>query len=260
MTRSPLNRRDPTGTKRIERREIARQSRIIKAYAEAMARVASGIEDDLNAPAISAEERNYKLQRLREALKEDLLASTDEWIDDTSKAAAMTTDRVLRNLRTGITLGDVPVPAEEVSMLRLGIEENVRTVADNLLKDVARIASEGYQEGLGAKEVARNIRDAGLTSVKNAERMVRTETMRVCDVVEKARYTAAGCDGYMSYPTEDDRLCKVCRARATGSEYASAGTPLKIYGLDEPMALPWHPNCRCTRLPHFSDDTEVYTI
>lgn len=258
--RSPLNRRDPSGTRRIERREIARQSRIIKAYAEAMSRVASGIEDDVNAPAITAEERDRKLKLLRDSMKEDLLASTDEWINDTSKAAAMVTDRVLKNLRTGITLGNVPVPREEVSMLRIGIEENVRTLADDMLKATARIVTEGYQEGIGAKETARRVRDAGITTTHNAERIVRTETIRVCDVVEKTRYTAAGCDGYMSYPTDDDRLCPKCRMHATGKAGASAGTPLKVYGLDEPFALPWHPNCRCTRLPHFADDTEVFTI
>ena len=37
------------------------------------------------------------------------------------------------------------------------------------------------------------------------------------------------------------------------------GTELKVYGLDEPMALPWHPNCRCCRIPHFADQ-EAITI
>jgi hypothetical protein len=77
--------------------------------------------------------------------------------------------------------------------------------------------------------------------------MVRTETMRVCDVISKNRYEAAGCDGYMSYPTDDDRLCTTCLQYATGG----TGTRLKVYGLDEPMTLPWHPNCRCCRIPHF---------
>ena len=257
--RSPVNKRDPTGTRRIERREIARQSRIIQAYAEAMARVASGQQEGLSMAPDT--DRARILERLKESMVQDLRDSTDDWIKDTSIAAAAATNRVLNNLHTGIQLGPVPVPAEEVSMLALGIRENVRTVGDELLKSVARITTEGYQEGLGAEQIARNIRDAGLTTKHNAERMVRTETMRICDVTCKAQYRAAGCDGYYSYPPSDDeRLCPRCRAYATGSANAKAGAPLKVYGLDEPMALPWHPNCRCTRLPHFADDREVFTL
>lgn len=256
MTRSPVNRRDPSGTRRIERREIARMSRIIDTYAEAMARVASGVEEGVSVSPDWYDRRDKKLGYLRDAMKEDLLAETDGWLIDTEQAAIRTTDKVLTNLHTGIKLGNITAPREELSILRLGIEQNVTTVADDLLKNVARITAEGYQEGLGAEAIARNIRDAGLTSKKNAERMVRTETMRVCDVVSKNRYTAAGCDGYMSFPTDDDRLCPHCLRMATGG----SGRTLKVYGLDEPMALPWHPNCRCTRLPHFADDKEAITI
>lgn len=163
-------------------------------------------------------------------------------------------DRVLNNLHTGITLGpSVQVPAEEVQMLKANIISNVRSIGDDLLKDVTRITAEGYQKGLGADAVAREIRKAGDRQVSHAETIVRTETMRVCDVVAKARYKQAGCDGYMSYPTDDDRTCPKCIEKATGG----SGVTLKVYGLDEPMALPWHPNCRCCRIPHFADQEAI---
>lgn len=243
MTRSPVNRRDPSGTKRIEREEIARQREIIRLYGDAMARVATG--DDPR--------RTEILDRLKSELADDLSSETDQWMARTEQATVENTDRIMNNLHTGIKLGNVRIPREEIEMLRANIQLNVRSVADDLLKDVTRITVEGYQEGLGADEITRAIVDATDAQVRHAETIVRTETMRVGDTVAKARYVASGCDGYMSYPTEDDRLCAHCIKMAVGN----GGTTLKVYGLDEPMALPWHPNCRCARLPHYEGQKEV---
>ena len=244
--RSPVNRRDPSGTRKIEREEIARQREIISRYTAAMADVAIG-----NDPR-----RMEVLNRLSESLKDDLEASSDDWMRNAAETTVRVSDRVLNNLHTGIVLGpSVQIPPEEVEMLKTKIRENVRSVGGDLLKDVTRITAEGYQNGYGADQIAREIWKASDKQVSHAETIVRTETMRVCDVVAKARYTAAGCDGYMSYPTDDDRLCEQCIRYATGGN----GTTLKVYGLDEPMALPWHPNCRCARIPHFADQ-EAITI
>ena len=253
MSRSPVNRRDPSGTRKVERRTIERMEAVIDVYAEAMARTASGIEEGVSVKIDT--DRPYKLQRMHDAMIEDLTVIAKEWAADTVDAATKNTDRIFNNLHAGIQLGDVPLPREEATLLGLGLETNVVTVADELLADVARVASDGMQKGLGADEIARNIEKEGLTVKWNAKRMVRTETMRICDVVAKNRYEQAGADGYMSYPTEDDRLCTKCLGYATGG----SGRALKVYSLNEPMALPWHPNCRCMRLPHFPD-TEAIEI
>ena len=247
MSRSPVNRRDPSGTRRIERRTIERMDAVIDTYAEIMARTASGIEEGVSVKIDT--DRAGKLQRFHDAMIEDLTVIAREWTADTIEAAVKNTDKIFNNLHAGVQLGNVPIPQEEATILGIGLETNVVTVADELLKDVARVASEGYQEGLGMDQIARNIEKEGDTIKWNAKRMVRTETMRVCDVVAKNRYQAAGCDGYMSFPTEDDRLCVHCLDMATGG----TGTALKVYGLNEPMSLPWHPNCRCCRIPHFPD-------
>ena len=244
--RSPVNRRDPSGTRKIEREEMNRQREIIERYTEAMAETAIG-----NDP-----KRLEVLERLSESLKDDLSASADDWMRNAAETTVRVSDRVLNNLHTGIVLGpSVQVPAEEVEMLKANIRENVRSIGGDLLKDVTRITAEGYQQGLGADEITRQIDKAGQNQVKHSETIVRTETMRVCDVVRKARFIQAGCDGYLSYPTDDDRTCLHCIRQATGG----SGTTLKVYGLDEPMALPWHPNCRCCRIPHFPDQ-EAITI
>ena len=243
MSRSPVNRRDPTGTRKVEREEIARQREVIRLYGDAMARVAVG--DDPR--------RTEILARLKDELGADLESTIDEWMERTEKATVENTDRIMHNLHTGIVLGNAYVPREELDALRENIRLNVRSVPDELLKDVTRITVEGYQEGRGAAEMTRAILDATDMQVRHAETIVRTETLRVRDVFAKARYDASGCDGYMSYPTEDDRLCAHCIRKAVGN----GGTTLKVYGLDEPMAIPWHPNCRCTRLPHYPDLGEV---
>ncbi len=243
MSRSPVNRRDPTGTKRIEREEIDRQREVIRLYGDAMARVATG--DDPR--------RTEILARLKDELGADLESTTDEWMAKTEKATIENTDRIMHNLHTGITLGNVYIPREEIDLLRENIKLNVKSVPEELLKDVTRITVDGYQKGLGAKTMTDAILEATEMQVRHAETIVRTETMRVRDVVAKARYDASGCDGYMSYPTEDDRLCAHCVRMAVGN----GGTTLKIYGLNEPMAIPWHPNCRCTRLPHYEGQQEV---
>ena len=242
--RSPVNRRDPSGTKRLERAEIERQREIITRYTEAMAQVAVGDSPD----------RLTILDRLSESMKDDLSASADDWLRDAAETTVRVSDRVLNNLHTGIVLGNaVTVPAEEVQMLKANIVENVRSVGGDLLRDVTRITAEGYQNGWGADKTAREIQKAGDSQVSHAKTIVRTETMRVCDVVAKHRYQQAGCDGYLSFPTDDDRLCHECVRHATGGN----GTVLKVYGLDEPMALPWHPNCRCCRIPHFADQEAI---
>lgn len=237
MTRSPVNRRDPSGTRKIEAAEIRRERELISAYTDAMARVAVG--DD--------PKRMETLARMSDMLKEDLGASTDEYMGMVEQTTDEVTSRVLNNLNTGIKLGAVSPPREEIEALRMNLRTQVADLGGETLTMVTRNITEGYQEGLGADEITERIIMESGSIADRAERIVRTETMRVADTFAKARYDAAGCDGYMSFPTDDDRLCEHCIRQATGG----SGTTLKIYGKNEPMVLPWHPNCRCVRLPHF---------
>lgn len=241
--RSPVNRRDPSGTRRVERAEIRRERELISAYTDAMARVATG--DDPN--------RAQVLERLSDEMKAAMLESTDQWMQDTSDTTMDVTNRILNNLNTGIQLGNVQPPREEVEMLRMNIRAQIIADGEHTLNTVTRLVTEGYQQGLGADQIRDNIIAEIPSFQDRAERLVRTETMRMCDTFAKARYDAAGCDGYISFPTDDDRLCDHCVSMATGGR----GNTLKVYGLDEPMALPWHPNCRCMRLPHFPDQEDI---
>lgn len=238
MARSYVNRRDPSGTRRIEREEIARQRAIISAYTEAMAQVATGEDPD----------RVARLERLSDALKDELAEEADSWMKKTEEASVANSQRILNNMHTGIELGNtLYIPRAEVEMLKANILTNVRSIGGDLLKQVTQITADGYQQGLGVAQIVRNIQEAGDKQVRHAETIVRTETMRVADVSLKAKWDETSCDGYVSFPVDDDRLCPECVRRAVGN----GGTTLRVYRRDEPMALPWHPNCRCIRLPHF---------
>ena len=48
MSRSPVNKRDPSGTRKIENRTIKRMGQLIDAYTEAMSRVATGIDEGVS--------------------------------------------------------------------------------------------------------------------------------------------------------------------------------------------------------------------
>ena len=107
--RSPVNRRDPSGTRKLERQEIERQRDIIRRYNEVMADVATGDRPD----------KAEVLERLSAYLKDDLEASSEDWMRNAAETTVRVSDRVLNNLHTGITLGpSVQVPAEEVQMLK----------------------------------------------------------------------------------------------------------------------------------------------
>ena len=81
MTRSPVNRRDPSGTRKIERNTCTRMDEVIGTYAGAMARVASGIDEGMSVAEDT--DRDKILMRLRDAMEDDLDAITKEWIEET---------------------------------------------------------------------------------------------------------------------------------------------------------------------------------
>lgn len=93
-------------------------------------------------------------------------------------------------MHVGIKLGDVAIPREEVELLRANLRDQYAVVAGDLAANTNRAVLEGYQKGLGARETARLVEEYTDGMDSQIERIVRTETMRVGDVVSKARYDA----------------------------------------------------------------------
>lgn len=88
--RSPVNSRDPTGTRRVENREIRRTRTIANAYRDALVEIIGSVKD---APPVVREGfRGWKegdgasvIQRYTEAMKEHLQEGVDEHIVRTEK-------------------------------------------------------------------------------------------------------------------------------------------------------------------------------
>ena len=182
--RSPVNRRDPSGTRKIEREEIARQREIISRYIEAMAEIAVGDRPD----------KAQVLGRLSEGLKDDLSASADDWMANAEKATVRVTDKVLNNLNTGIVLGNaVRVPEEELRMLSANIRANVRSVGDDLLKEFESQLGVGLNattpDGLFSVEAVRCLGCCGLAPVcvVNGNVHGKLEKKDVAGIIEQYR-------------------------------------------------------------------------
>lgn len=95
--------------------------------------------------------------------------------------------------------------------------------------------------GLNKDEAVKAIMKSNNVSFSNADRLVRTETMRVINSGQKQSFTNAGYTKGYYLVAEDDRLCKECKEweRKTKAE------PMDL----EDMELPMHPGCRCTIIP-----------
>lgn len=253
MSRSPVNRRDPSGTKRIEKDEIERQHFIIGQYMEAM-------REQIREHPLDKERNQEVCGRLVDAMSRDIEGATDDWIHNAEQAAIKNTDRVFKNLRVDIKLADQSyLTPGEAAELRRSVVNSVTRFDRPTAEIVADIIADGYLEGEGSDEITRRIcnrfDDTEGDLKTNAERAVRTETMKICDKVNLARYEAAGVTRFYSYPTADDRCCPECISNATNGQ---PGGKLYLYTAGE-LTLPWHPNCRCCRLPYIEGD-EVLTI
>lgn len=95
--------------------------------------------------------------------------------------------------------------------------------------------------GLNKDEAVKAIMKSNNVSFSNADRLVRTETMRVINTGQKQSFTNSGYTKGYYLVAEDDRLCEECKEweRKTKAE------PMNL----EDMELPMHPGCRCTIIP-----------
>ena len=91
-------------------------------------------------------------------------------------------------------------------------------------------------------EVTERMQKALDTSRYNAERVVRTETKRVCYVAHVQAFKDTGVKQVKYKCSNDDRTCKTCKADDG-----------KIYELGKEPTLPRHPNCRCVYAPVVED-------
>jgi len=117
------------------------------------------------------------------------------------------------------------------------IWNNRNSLLKNLEKNIQDVVASGQSKDSAIKHIM-SIEKA---SFRNADRLVRTETMRVINDGQKQSFNANGyTHGYYIY-SDDDRNCEEC-ARISKE---SRKSPLLL----ETMEAVHHPNCRCTIRP-----------
>lgn len=113
---------------------------------------------------------------------------------------------------------------------------------EKLLQNIRTNLTQSMILGESIVEVSARVQKALATSNYNAERVVRTETKRVCYVAHMEAFKDTGVKQVKYRCTQDDRACKVCKVDDG-----------KIYNLGEEPTLPRHPNCRCVYIPVVED-------
>ena len=110
-----------------------------------------------------------------------------------------------------------------------------------LEKTLAKKIQDIVAAGLNKDEAVKAIMKSNNVSFSNADRLVRTETMRVINSGQKQSFTNSGYTKGYYLVAEDDRLCKECKEweRKTKAE------PMNLEDMDSVH----HPRCRCNIIP-----------
>lgn len=95
--------------------------------------------------------------------------------------------------------------------------------------------------------IAKMISNKFSVSRSSAERLVRTESAVFSSMATKKGYKSIGCEEFEVCAAFETRTCSDCGDR-DGEHY-----PMSKY-LVGSTAPPFHPNCRCTTVPYFSDE------
>lgn len=117
------------------------------------------------------------------------------------------------------------------------IWDNRNSLESILERQIQDIIGSGMNKDTAVKEVMRTTQ----TAFHNADRLIRTETMRVINDGQIKSYLAAGRTHGYYIVAKDDRLCKECNKIAKETK----ASPVRL----EEMAAIHHPNCRCTVAP-----------
>lgn len=111
----------------------------------------------------------------------------------------------------------------------------------SLLQALEKNIQDVVASGQSKDKAIKSIMGIEKASFRNADRLVRTETMRAINDGQKQSFIANGyTHGYYIY-SDDDRNCKECERISKESRK----NPLLL----DTMEAVHHPNCRCTIMP-----------
>ena len=222
---------------------------------------ASGDKDllrELN--ALSARSRIRRLQQVQTAV--DVAAS-----ELASRGEALTRDlledayggayvQVGGALRTGLGVGGRLEMLNRTEVAQAAaypwsgasFSERIWNNAGVLARTLRQAVTQGLIQGQDVRQMSAAIAKATGASAADAERLIRTETARCIEEATLQAYAAAGVGRYQILVDEDERTCKFCGAIDEEAVHEVAGA---VTGVNLP---PFHPRCRCTTVPYFSEE------
>lgn len=170
----------------------------------------------------------------------DKFGDMNDYMDD--KLTERTKDELKR--QAGI-LGGSAYKSEEMAASIVGASfhsatysDRIWTHQDQLKYELHKLLSIGLIQGVNPKKLASEVSKLFGVSLRNAQRLMRTEMARVQTDAQFESYKRNGFE-YYQYHTLGARACPICR-------------PLdgKIFKVSEMLisenAPPMHPNCRCS--------------
>ena len=124
---------------------------------------------------------------------------------------------------------------------------NIWTRQNELRDIVKKGVADTVLRGKGTNILINNLKKEFDVSYGYARRLAVTESARVYSEAQKANYEANGVE-WFEVMTEL-KACKICQP--------FNGKPAKVSELVPALnAPPFHPNCRCTTVPHFRKDVK----
>lgn len=160
---------------------------------------------------------------------------------------------------------NLPIHQESLQLLFTRNYAALEGITDEVAKQIADELTTGFSQGLGPREMARNITDrVDKIGKTRATTLARTEVINAHSQATLNRYERMGVDGVTvqaEFTTAgDNRVCPLCASlegRTFTIEEARSETFRYEADDDEPPSLsgtynvrpPIHPNCRCAWLP-----------
>lgn len=156
--------------------------------------------------------------------------------------------------------------APEVLRALEGREGQITTVIDNSRSEIRKLITEGIEDGLGPKQIARNIRGSFDTR-HHAETVARTETIWAHNEGTVQGWKQSGVVAAKQWDTApDERRCEFCgdmhgRVISLDANFYGKGDTMEGreggqlgFGYDVIDHPPLHPNCRCSLIPILIED------
>jgi len=163
----------------------------------------------------------------------------------------------IKNERSnGIKLG-APLDVRQREWKKIGIlvesakgefKDEFKGVSDSNKQAIRRIISDGMVNEQNSGQIEKAIMEVNSSiGEKQANMIVRTETMRAVNQGSMNRYKKGGVERVEFLAVLDERTCEEC-SQLDG----------KVFYIDDAPDMPRHENCRCILIPTIENVTQKY--